>query len=51
LQDVESELAGELTEIGARWDGLAGQIATTSIPLEKSDVKVTQLVLAWVPVA
>jgi len=50
LQDVEAELAQELTEIGAKWDGVAAQITTTSIPLEKSDVKVTQLVLAWVPV-
>ena len=50
LQDVEAELAQELTEIGAKWDGVAAEITTTSIPLEKSDVKVTQLVLAWLPV-
>jgi hypothetical protein len=50
LQDVEAELAQELTEIGATWDATAAQIATASIALEKSDVKVTQLVLAWVPV-
>ncbi len=51
LQDVESELASELTEIGARWDGVAAETTTTSIPLEKADVKVTQLVLAWLPVS
>ena len=32
------------------WDGTAAGITTMSIPLEKSDVKVTQLVLAWIPV-
>ncbi len=50
LQGVEAELAQELTEIGATWDAAAAAITSTTIPLEKSDVKVTQLVLAWIPV-
>jgi hypothetical protein len=50
LQDVEDELAQELTAIGAKWDAVAAQITSTSIALEKSDIKVTQLVLAWLPV-
>jgi hypothetical protein len=49
LQGVEDELAQELTAIGATWDAVAAEVTTTSIPLEKSDVKVTQLVLAWIP--
>jgi hypothetical protein len=50
LQELEDELAAELTDIGAKWTTTAAAITTTSIPLEKSDVKVTQLVLAWIPV-
>ena len=50
FEGVEDELAQELTAIGATWDETAAAITSTSIPLEKSDVKVTQLVLAWLPV-
>ena len=39
----------ELTEIDARWRAAAAEIDTMSIGLEKSDVKVTQLALAWMP--
>jgi Helicase HerA, central domain len=49
LEEVEAELAGELTEIGDRWTKMAGAVTTTSIALERSDVKVTQLALAWIP--
>ncbi|MGH9133971.1 MAG: ATP-binding protein [Ilumatobacteraceae bacterium] len=50
LEELEAELAEEVTEIDARWMALAKDISTTSITLERSDVKVTQLVVAWVPV-
>jgi hypothetical protein len=50
LEDLEVELAEELTEIDTRWAALAKDITTTSIALERSDVKVTELVVAWVPV-
>lgn len=49
LEGVESELAEELLEIDARWAATAAKVDTTTIGLEKTDVKVTQLVLAWVP--
>jgi hypothetical protein len=49
LQDIEGELAAELTEIGDKWTKTAANVTTMSIALEKSDVKVTQLVLAWLP--
>jgi hypothetical protein len=51
LEDLEAELADELTEIDARWTALANDITTTSIALERTDVKVRELVLAWVPVS
>jgi hypothetical protein len=48
-QELEDELAGELTEIQSKWTSAAAEITTSAIPLEKADVKVTQLVLAWIP--
>jgi hypothetical protein len=50
LHDLELELEQEVTEIDGRWMEQAKQIDTMPIPLEKTDVKVTQLVLAWLPV-
>jgi hypothetical protein len=49
IAELESELAGELTEIDSRWTAAASQVSTTPITLEKADVTVTQLVLAWLP--
>jgi len=49
LVDLEAELAEELTEIDARWMELAKQIDTLSVGLEKTDVKVTHISLAWMP--
>ncbi len=51
LEAVEAELAEELVEIDDRWKGVAEKIDTMSIALEKTDVKVTHLTLAWVPEA
>ncbi len=49
LEAVEAELAEELTEIDRRWMGLAKNVTSTAITLERTDVKVTQLALAWIP--
>ena len=49
LGDLEHELADEVTEIDARWMAAARAITPIEIPLEKSDIQVTQLVLAWLP--
>ncbi len=51
LEDVELDLEEEVTEIDARWMGLAKETSTLQVPLEKTDIKVTELVLAWLPVA
>ncbi|HTH07295.1 MAG TPA: hypothetical protein VL916_15550, partial [Ilumatobacteraceae bacterium] len=50
LTDLELELGQEVAEIDSRWMAVAGQVATVSVPLERSDVKVTQLSLVWIPV-
>jgi Helicase HerA, central domain len=49
LEEVEAELAEELTEIDSRWMTLAKNVTTTAITLERTDVRVIQLALAWIP--
>jgi hypothetical protein len=49
LADVEAELAEEITEIDARWMELAARTSTLAVPLERTDVKVTSIALAWLP--
>jgi len=51
MEDLEDELAREVTEIDAKWMGIAKAITTMPVTLEKTDVKVTQLSLVWVPVS
>jgi hypothetical protein len=51
LEELELELAEDITEIDARWMALGKDIETMQIPLEKTDIKIAQLVLAWLPVA
>jgi len=50
IEDLEAELTNEVTEIDAKWMAIAKDITTTPIPLERTDVKVTQLALVWIPV-
>ena len=51
MEDLEGELTQEVTDIDAKWMGIAKNITTLPVTLEKSDVKVTQLSLVWVPVS
>ncbi len=50
LADLERELEGEVTDIVDEWHAKADEIASVEIPLERSDVQVTELRLVWVPV-
>ncbi|MFN8022803.1 MAG: helicase HerA-like domain-containing protein [Acidimicrobiales bacterium] len=50
LIELQGDLENEVTEIDVRWAAVAKQIETVTVPLEKNDVKVTQLVLGWMPV-
>jgi hypothetical protein len=49
LEAVEAELVEEITEIDERWMAVAKNVSKLSIGLERTDVKVTQLALAWIP--
>ena len=47
---LETELAGELAELVARWQAAGAAVEQRQVPLEKSDIAVTALCLLWVPV-
>jgi hypothetical protein len=49
LDDLEEDLASDVNAITAEWDDKAARIEEVEIPLEKVDVKVTELKLVWVP--
>jgi hypothetical protein len=51
LVDLESDLADELLAIDAAWVAKARNITSTSVTLERTDVSVAQLVIAWIPCA
>jgi hypothetical protein len=48
--DLEAELEQEVVEIAQRWDAAAAGITSMRIGLERTDVRVTHLALAWLPV-
>jgi hypothetical protein len=50
VEELELELAEEVTEIDAKWMDIGKEIDTLTVGLEKTDVKVTQIALAWIPV-
>ncbi len=50
LIQLQGELENEMTAIDVRWSQTAREVGTIDVPLERSDVKVTQVVLAWIPV-
>jgi peptidoglycan hydrolase CwlO-like protein len=50
LEDLEAELTQEVTDIDAKWMSTAKNVTTLSVSLERTDVKVTQLALVWIPV-
>lgn len=51
LEELEAELADDLREIEDRWTAATAATETIEVGVEKSDVTVRQLVLAWLPVA
>ena len=50
LAELEAELAAELAEIDAKWQATAERTTTISVGLERTDVQVAGVVLAWMPV-
>ncbi|NNE12500.1 MAG: hypothetical protein HKN41_09690, partial [Ilumatobacter sp.] len=50
LEDLEVDLAEDVTEIETKWAEAASDVTALQVPLEKTDIKVSQLALAWMPV-
>jgi hypothetical protein len=51
LTDLEADMADDIVAITTQYDDKAALIEEVEIPLEKVDVKVTDLRLVWVPTA
>ena len=49
MREIDEELREDLAELQETWDARAEEIETKSIPLEKSDIAVEEIVLLWVP--
>lgn len=50
LAELESGFADEVAQIDAEWQQKAAAVSPLDIPLEKSDVRVTDMRLVWIPV-
>ncbi|WP_051062793.1 ATP-binding protein [Ilumatobacter nonamiensis] len=50
LEELEAELADDVSEISRKWNEAAEDTAVISVGLEGNDVKVVQLSLTWIPV-
>jgi hypothetical protein len=48
---LEADMADELAGITEEWSARALAIEKVEVPLERSDIRITQLALVWVPVA
>lgn len=50
IHDAERELQDELAEIHRKWEEIADRVETRSIALDRTDVRLDEVVLVWVPV-
>ena len=50
VAEHDASLAADSAAVDAKWAAAAKAITTVPVGLERTDVKVTQLLLAWVPV-
>ena len=51
LEELEQEILDEVAEIDADWRAKAEEIEAVEVRLEKSDVRLVELALVWVPTA
>lgn len=50
VADLEADMADELATIADEWEAKSSAIEPLEVPLEKSDIRVTDLALVWIPV-
>jgi hypothetical protein len=48
--ELDEKLAAESLSIDAKWSAAAAAVTTVPVMVERTDIKVTQIALAWVPV-
>jgi uncharacterized coiled-coil protein SlyX len=51
LDELEVELAEQLDDIWRRWQATADEIERIEVPLERTDVRLEELVLFWAPIS
>lgn len=51
LSNLEAELTNELADLRAEWEGKAASIEPVAVELKRTQVRITDLRLVWVPVA
>jgi hypothetical protein len=51
LVELEQDLADQVFEIDAKWNTVADQVTEVTIPLEKTDVRVVDTKLIWLPIS
>ncbi|GBE20832.1 hypothetical protein BMS3Bbin01_00173 [bacterium BMS3Bbin01] len=51
MDDLETELAEDVTEIMDKWNNAAASIETLEIGLEETDATVDEIAPVWVPIA
>jgi hypothetical protein len=51
LNELEVQLGAEIAEIDAKWQAVGERTSTLTVGLERTDVQVAGIVLAWMPVA
>jgi uncharacterized protein YPO0396 len=49
LQRMEAELGSEIERIADKWEAAAVDITSLPVTLDKSDVRLRELFLAWLP--
>ena len=51
LDELEDELADDLQTIVAKWDDAAATVETIEVGLEKTDMRIEEVSLVWIPTA
>ena len=51
LEELEADLQEDLADLVEHWEGVAAQIETIEVGLERDDVSVDEVALAWIPTA
>ncbi len=47
IRELEEDLTEEIEKVWDRWKNAAGSVETLEVPLEKSDIRIDEIVLFW----